>query len=87
MGLGAISATLTHKEYNSLILMYDNESYANTDIQLSGSTPLTMIWSIRAMGNAAGQLKPKPWPAAPPPKAQARLRPAKKSSSKPSAAR
>ena len=40
MGLGAISATLTHKEYNSLILMYDNESYANTDIQLSGSTPV-----------------------------------------------
>src|SRR4030081_1418323 len=39
MGLGAISATLTHKEYNSLILMYDNESYATTDIQLSGSTP------------------------------------------------
>src|SRR5258706_14313572 len=39
MGLGAISATLTHREYNSLILMYDNESYANTDIQLSGSTP------------------------------------------------
>src|SRR5436189_2222699 len=39
MGLGAISATLTHREYNSLILLYDNESYANTDIQLSGSTP------------------------------------------------
>jgi pyruvate ferredoxin oxidoreductase beta subunit len=39
MGIGAISATLTHSEYNSLILMYDNESYANTDIQLSGSTP------------------------------------------------
>ncbi len=39
MGLAAISATLTHKEYNSLILLYDNESYANTDIQLSGSTP------------------------------------------------
>src|SRR6202022_157519 len=36
---GAISAALTHKEYNSLILLYDNESYANTDIQLSGSTP------------------------------------------------
>ncbi|MBI5629028.1 MAG: pyruvate synthase, partial [Candidatus Rokubacteria bacterium] len=35
MGLGAISATLTHKEYNSLILLYDNESYANTDIQVS----------------------------------------------------
>src|SRR2546426_8849704 len=39
MGVGAISATLTHKEYNSLILLYDNESYANTDIQLSGMTP------------------------------------------------
>jgi len=39
MGLGAISATLTHKEYNCLILLYDNESYANTDIQASGSTP------------------------------------------------
>src|ERR1700751_1079173 len=38
MGGGAISATLTHAEYNSLILMYDNESYANTDIQLSGMT-------------------------------------------------
>src|SRR3979411_1551631 len=39
MGLAAISATLTHPDYNLLILMYDNESYANTDIQLSGSTP------------------------------------------------
>src|SRR3989449_7971570 len=39
MGVGAISATLTHPDYNCLILMYDNESYANTDIQLSGSTP------------------------------------------------
>ena len=35
MGLAAISATLTHPDYNCLILMYDNESYANTDIQLS----------------------------------------------------
>src|SRR5207237_260534 len=40
MGVGAISATLTHPDYNCLILLYDNESYANTDIQLSGSTPL-----------------------------------------------
>src|SRR5256712_2981059 len=40
MGISAISATLTHPDYNCLILMYDNESYANTDIQLSGSTPL-----------------------------------------------
>jgi pyruvate ferredoxin oxidoreductase beta subunit len=39
MGLSAISATLTHPDYNLLMLMYDNESYANTDIQLSGSTP------------------------------------------------
>src|SRR5881398_2947721 len=39
MGLNGISATLTHKEYNSLILLYDNELYANTDIQLSGMTP------------------------------------------------
>jgi len=39
MGISAISATLTHPDYNCLILMYDNESYANTDIQLSGSTP------------------------------------------------
>jgi len=39
MGLSAISATLSHPDYNLLILMYDNESYANTDIQLSGMTP------------------------------------------------
>src|ERR1700682_4604030 len=30
MGIGAISATLTHKDYNSLILLYDNESDADT---------------------------------------------------------
>src|SRR6185295_16200567 len=28
MGIGAISATLTHKDYNCLVLLYDNESYA-----------------------------------------------------------
>jgi len=39
MGLSAISAALQHTEYNHLILMYDNESYANTDIQVSGSSP------------------------------------------------
>src|SRR5579863_294799 len=39
MGLGAISATMTHPDYNLLILMYDNESYANTDIQISGTSP------------------------------------------------
>jgi pyruvate ferredoxin oxidoreductase beta subunit len=39
MGLSAISAAMQHTEYNLLILMYDNESYANTDIQVSGSSP------------------------------------------------
>ena len=39
MGLGAISATLTHPDYNLLIVMYDNETYANTDIQVSGTSP------------------------------------------------
>ena len=39
MGLSAISAALTHNDYNLLILLYDNESYANTDIQVSGSSP------------------------------------------------
>ena len=38
MGLGAISATMCHPDYNLLILMYDNESYANTDIQISGAS-------------------------------------------------
>jgi len=39
MGLAAISATMTHPDYNLLILMYDNEEYANTDIQVSGTSP------------------------------------------------
>ena len=39
MGLSAISASMTHPEYNHLVLLYDNESYANTDIQVSGSSP------------------------------------------------
>ena len=39
MGLSAISAALQHTEYNLLVVMYDNESYANTDIQVSGSSP------------------------------------------------
>ena len=36
---------------------------AGSNQELSGSTPLTRIWSIRAIGNFAGQLKPKPSPA------------------------
>jgi pyruvate ferredoxin oxidoreductase beta subunit len=47
MGLSAISAALTHREYNFLIILYDNESYANTDIQLSGSTPWRVTTSRR----------------------------------------
>src|SRR3989304_9335534 len=39
MGLSAISAALQHPQYNLLIFLYDNESYANTDIQVSGSSP------------------------------------------------
>jgi pyruvate ferredoxin oxidoreductase beta subunit len=39
MGLNAISATMCHPNYNLLIFLYDNESYANTDIQISGTSP------------------------------------------------
>src|SRR6201984_718652 len=53
MGVGAISATLTHPDYNCLILMYDNESYANTDIQLSGSTP----WGANTTFSTPGSVK------------------------------
>jgi pyruvate ferredoxin oxidoreductase beta subunit len=53
MGLGGISATMTHPDYNLLILMYDNESYANTDIQLSGSTP----WGANTTFSPPGKLK------------------------------
>jgi pyruvate ferredoxin oxidoreductase beta subunit len=53
MGVGAISATLTHPDYNCLILMYDNESYANTDIQLSGSTP----WGANTTFSSPGKVK------------------------------
>jgi len=53
MGIGAISATLTHPDYNCHILMYDNESYANTDIQLSGSTP----WGAHTTFSPPGKMK------------------------------
>jgi pyruvate ferredoxin oxidoreductase beta subunit len=39
MGLGAISATMSHVDYNLLIVLYDNESYANTGIQISSTSP------------------------------------------------
>src|SRR5246500_1760534 len=50
MGLGAISATLTHKDYNCLVLLYDNESYANTDIQLSSQTPYGAVTTFSPTG-------------------------------------
>src|SRR3982750_4223213 len=50
MGLSAISATLTHPDYNCLILMYDNESYANTDIQLSSQTPYGAVTTFSPSG-------------------------------------
>ncbi|MBI3998517.1 MAG: pyruvate synthase, partial [Armatimonadetes bacterium] len=53
MGLSAISAALTHTDYNFLILMYDNESYANTDIQLSGMTP----WGAHTTFSPPGRMK------------------------------
>ncbi len=53
MGLSAISAALTHTDYNFLILMYDNESYANTDIQLSGNTP----WGAHTTFSPPGKMK------------------------------
>jgi pyruvate ferredoxin oxidoreductase beta subunit len=53
MGLSAISATLTHPDYNLLILLYDNESYANTDIQLSGATP----WGAHTTFSPPGKMK------------------------------
>jgi pyruvate ferredoxin oxidoreductase beta subunit len=51
MGLGAISATLTHKDYNCLVLLYDNESYANTDIQLSSQTPYGAVTTFSPSGS------------------------------------
>lgn len=53
MGLSAISAALTHTDYNLLILMYDNESYANTDIQPSGITP----WGAHTTFSPVGTVK------------------------------
>ncbi|MBV9329777.1 MAG: pyruvate synthase [Chloroflexi bacterium] len=50
MGLSAISAALTHAEYRFLVVLYDNESYANTDIQLSGSTPYGAVTTFSPSG-------------------------------------
>ena len=50
MGLSAISASMTHLQYNHLVLCYDNESYANTDIQASGSSPYGVNTSFTPPG-------------------------------------
>jgi pyruvate ferredoxin oxidoreductase beta subunit len=52
MGLGAISAALTHTDYNFMVILYDNESYANTDIQLSGMTPYGAVTTFSPAGKA-----------------------------------
>ncbi len=51
MGLASISAALQHTEYNLLIIMYDNESYANTDIQASGASP----WGVNTTFTPPGK--------------------------------
>src|ERR687883_1126337 len=50
MGLAAISAALTDVDYNLLIFLYDNESYANTDIQTSGQTPWGAVTTFSPPG-------------------------------------
>src|SRR3981081_1220514 len=59
MGIGAISATLTHKDYNSLILLYDNPltlrtasgASANPAIQLSSQTPSGAVTTFSPSGS------------------------------------
>jgi pyruvate ferredoxin oxidoreductase beta subunit len=52
-GLAGISSAMLHAEYNLLVLMYDNETYANTDIQVSGSTP----WGANTSFSTPGTVK------------------------------
>ncbi len=52
-GLAGISSAMLHAEYNFLVLMYDNETYANTDIQVSGSTP----WGAHTSFSTPGKVK------------------------------
>jgi pyruvate ferredoxin oxidoreductase beta subunit len=52
-GLAGISSAMLHAEYNLLVLMYDNETYANTDIQVSGSTP----WGAHTSFSTPGTVK------------------------------
>lgn len=50
MGLSALSAAMQDTRYNLLILLYDNESYANTDIQASGMTPWGAVTAFTPSG-------------------------------------
>jgi pyruvate ferredoxin oxidoreductase beta subunit len=50
MGLAALSAAMQDTRYNLLILLYDNESYANTDIQASGMTPWGAVTAFTPSG-------------------------------------
>ncbi len=52
MGISSISGALSHQQYNLVVLMYDNESYANTDIQVSGSSP----WGAHTTFSTPGKL-------------------------------
>ena len=52
-GLAGISSAMMHPEYNLLVMMYDNETYANTDIQVSGSTP----WGANTSFSTPGSVK------------------------------
>ena len=52
-GLAGISSAMQLAEYNLLVLMYDNESYANTDIQVSASTP----WGAHTSFSTPGTVK------------------------------
>lgn len=61
MGLNGISATLTWPEYNCLILMYDNESYANTGIQVSGTTPYGAASTFSPTGGKGVPIMHKRW--------------------------
>nr|WP_083805484.1 thiamine pyrophosphate-dependent enzyme [Vulcanisaeta moutnovskia] len=49
-GLSEVSNALTHTKYNFLILMYDNESSANTDIQETTMTPFGALTTFSPSG-------------------------------------
>ena len=52
MGLAAISAAMTQVDYNLLIVLYDNESYANTGIQVSSTSPFGVNSTFSTPGKA-----------------------------------